>query len=431
MGNSSIKSSVPEQDKLALFRTLAQAQQFSVRVPDTLNFVWIGDCSRADFSYLSVWRRFNPHMTMQLWTDESSHFCHRFQHYLRKWSSAGPALSLCEIQNAAFEFIYSRVMRGDSFNTAALNFLQVNNIFIDESFFPDALRRDGDIPEGVFCRDINTLFENELIRYRKLYYYELILRGNFAAASDIIRLLVLYRYGGFYIDLDTLPEIDYLFNETKSAEKEFGIEDDERVCLAKSAAFIGWFQNETECPQVVDNYIIQIANLPELAREEIKSRIIKDFNNLCEQEFRSLGDIFVHPWLMLAGAVKFLPGTFFNNMMCSAPNARMIRLILKRIEKNYRYLERSKALFKQGVDNNDAYRSFLCGYRNNAEGFSDPVTLRLTGPGAIIDTLTHLFYRFTPEGSHLPHCELGMLLQKDEYGLTIKKQTMDTPMGLK
>ncbi|WP_214644427.1 TcdA/TcdB catalytic glycosyltransferase domain-containing protein, partial [Aliivibrio fischeri] len=37
------------------------------------------------------------------------------------------------------------------------------------------------------------------------YYFELKFRGNLAAASDILRLIILFKYGGVYIDVDTLP----------------------------------------------------------------------------------------------------------------------------------------------------------------------------------------------------------------------------------
>ncbi|WP_446444294.1 TcdA/TcdB catalytic glycosyltransferase domain-containing protein [Serratia marcescens] len=45
------------------------------------------------------------------------------------------------------------------------------------------------------------------------YYYEIILRHNIASASDIVRLLIIYQYGGTYIDVDTLPYIDNIYHK--------------------------------------------------------------------------------------------------------------------------------------------------------------------------------------------------------------------------
>ena len=55
--------------------------------------------------------------------------------------------------------------------------------------------------------DINILIEKEEYCHENdIYNFEIFFRTNLAAASDVIRLLILYEFGGIYIDIDTLPK---------------------------------------------------------------------------------------------------------------------------------------------------------------------------------------------------------------------------------
>lgn len=429
MGKSRYSSSATSGE---LRSTLAEAQNQSVRVPDVLHFVWIGDCSRADFSYLPVWQRFNPGLRLEVWSDPTGNFCQHFQQCLRIWSQSHPELTLCALQNKAFDFIYSRILGNVPFSKAASEFLDMNGITSVEGSEPQYTLEGEYLPENVVIRDILTLFEAELRPFKKIYYYELILRGNMASASDIVRLMILYRHGGVYIDLDTLPEINNLFICTGYAERDLGFDNDERICLAKSAAFIAWFNNHENPAIESERFINQITEHPEHVRRKLSLYIHRDINNIRKDDLKPLGEIFVHPDMLLIGAVRFLPGIFYNNMLCSAPDSRLVMLILKCIARNYRYLERSGILLSPDITVPDGgYKNHLCGYRYTFDNYSDPVTLSLTGPGVIIGTIIGLIYRLLPGERHRSPDELGILLQGEKAGLTINKQTIDTPMGIK
>lgn len=418
------------QDEPAFRTKIMQARRFSVKMPDVLNFVWIGDCDRADFTYLSVWKQFNPQASLQVWTDDASHFCPRFQQCLLEGSS-DPERPLLSLRNAAFDYIYEKIVDGCCFNSAAASFLKINRLAHDD-IIPEWNKCGADyIPAGTHHRDINALFEGEFHSFRKPYYYELILRGNFAAASDIIRLLILYRFGGFYIDVDTLPEISYLFIDTRTAEIALGIENEENICLAKTVAFMGWYHNRKDWLTDVAKFLRAIPALADTERIGLSESLESDVSRICQEVLEPLGDVYAHPDFLMAGAVSFLPGTFFNNMMCAAAGSRLIKLILKHIADHYRYLENRGFLTSPGEKGSNAYRSFLCQYRYDAGTFSDPLTLRLTGPGAIADAIVKLIYRLAPPEKRIPAFELGKRFQKDDYQLVIKKQTIDTPMGLK
>ena len=49
-----------------------------------------------------------------------------------------------------------------------------------------------------------------------IYYLELTLRANAAAAADILRLLILHKQGGVYIDVDTLPSLISIYGPLSS-----------------------------------------------------------------------------------------------------------------------------------------------------------------------------------------------------------------------
>lgn len=431
--NVCLQQETAESDAVtALEEMLRETAIYKVRVPDKLHFVWIGEVSRADLSYLSVWHRFNPDKALFLWTDKSSDYCCLFQHSLKEYSHNHPDHgSLYELQNAAFTFIYPRITSGETFNTAASHFLVMNGI--PEQSDKTAHNNNTDQYQGmVTLCDIQTLFTDELLPYRKLYYYELILRGNLAAASDIIRLLILYRIGGVYIDLDTLPDVEKVFRATQRVENTLGMANHELICLAKSAAFLAWFDGNENITASVDFYIRKITHLSENDYTKLRESVAFDIMNINIRDIPPLGEVLSYPDLMKIGAVHFLPGIFFNNFLCAAPGSRLIKIILMNIARRYAILRREDTLFAS-PDTTDQGRILenTDNYRNNNDFFSDAFTLSLTGPGMIVNTLLRLVFRIMPLGSQVPPERLAERLQDQMFGLTQKDQTLDTPMGLK
>jgi mannosyltransferase OCH1-like enzyme len=61
------------------------------------------------------------------------------------------------------------------------------------------------------CDHAATIMDDE---FRHYYFREIALRANLAAASDILRLHVIYQFGGVYVDCDTLPSLDHVFAKT-------------------------------------------------------------------------------------------------------------------------------------------------------------------------------------------------------------------------
>lgn len=59
--------------------------------------------------------------------------------------------------------------------------------------------------ENVNIKDVNELPEMQIAHKKQNYQQELILRGNYAAATDMLRAYILKNHGGIYADHDVMP----------------------------------------------------------------------------------------------------------------------------------------------------------------------------------------------------------------------------------
>ncbi|HHR6308228.1 TPA: TcdA/TcdB catalytic glycosyltransferase domain-containing protein [Providencia alcalifaciens] len=59
--------------------------------------------------------------------------------------------------------------------------------------------------ESVNIKDVNELPEMQIAHRKQNYQQELILRGNYAAATDMLRAYILKNHGGIYADYDVIP----------------------------------------------------------------------------------------------------------------------------------------------------------------------------------------------------------------------------------
>lgn len=59
--------------------------------------------------------------------------------------------------------------------------------------------------ENVNIKDVNELPEMQIAHRKQNYQQELILRGNYAAATDMLRAYILKNHGGIYADYDVIP----------------------------------------------------------------------------------------------------------------------------------------------------------------------------------------------------------------------------------
>ncbi|EUD11672.1 TcdA/TcdB catalytic glycosyltransferase domain-containing protein [Providencia alcalifaciens] len=60
-------------------------------------------------------------------------------------------------------------------------------------------------PDKIKIHNVNHLPEMKIVNYKQNYQKELILRANYAAASDMLRTYILKNHGGIYADYDVTP----------------------------------------------------------------------------------------------------------------------------------------------------------------------------------------------------------------------------------
>lgn len=104
----------------------------------------------------------------------------------------------------------------------------------------------------------------------KYYYYEIILRCNLASASDIIRLLIIYQYGGVYIDVDTLPYTDNIYYNLNNYIKKEGIIENDMFFLFKTACFLNKMNSRVTSSEYVGNYNAEALGVDVVRFEKIK-----------------------------------------------------------------------------------------------------------------------------------------------------------------
>ncbi|MEN4642402.1 TcdA/TcdB catalytic glycosyltransferase domain-containing protein [Pantoea agglomerans] len=402
-------------------------------VPDIIHFVWIGSMIPDLKLYIRIWGEYNRDKEIILWQDSDTEMCMEFQRKLAQYAAEkitdkeDEDSRLIKIRNEAFQFIWSGIAKGETFGKLSDDFLISKNINITSTILTESKVK----LSGIKNREINELFSLADDQLRKAYYCEIILRGNLACASDIIRLLALRQFGGIYIDVDTLPDINMNFELTNIYLKEQSLLEDESLTILKSSAFLMKFSeiNEFEC--ALRKYA---ASMPAI-ESEIKNQVIQliccDMNSSCELKVKPLGKVYVYKGLISLSTLPFLDGVFFSNIICCAPGSRMIRMMLGYIGRSYKFLEKSGKLYGLCKCTNPLRKSSFmpAQYREDRLRDSTYVTMQLTGPDMIIRTvIRYLLKVLRIEPKNLNE-SLIIKLQNESSGIGFTRQTLDTPFG--
>lgn len=400
-------------------------------VPNIGHFVWIGDLHDLDVTYINIWKATNRHIQFHLWYHREISLCMQFHHFLRSYviqnSSDNWEDALIAIQNEAFDFIYPRIDLNHDFNDLVIDFLRMKNLSIfDFGTIPDVypFSSIGDI----IYMSVNELFEGEFLFFKKIYYYEVILRGNLACASDVVRLIALYKHGGIYLDVDTLPFIDHIFSSTNFLIKDMHLQFGEFIDAAKAHAFLDKIASREINGT---NYLQSLYKVQNQNIDSIASAIFKDVENVTLADIPPLSTIYCYPDFIALSSLKYLPSVYFSNVICSHPGSRLIRILLRVIKKRYLYLLKRNAVFVCFRTTYDEdYLGRLLPYRYESLIKSSTVTLSLTGPGVIFEVLLGLGYQlFKIDEAHSPDF-LARLIQNDSFGIAFFEHTLYTPSGL-
>lgn len=237
------------------------------------------------------------------------------------------------------------------------------------------------------------LFAHKFDDFFRYYCYEIILRGNLASASDIVRLLIIYTQSGIYIDVDTLPYIDNVFFKVNQYLNENNIVEDNLMLLWKTEAVLRKINLLDLTSPEEASYNSDRQENHSIFYEKITELIEADMAEFSLQQIYPLGKFFVHKNFLSLSSLRRLKGIYFNNVICSHAGSKVIRIILRTMRRRYTFLEKNNCIFdfcsnsKQG-----RYLSRILSWRSELITRRFCVTPVLTGPGLIVEVLLGLAY---------------------------------------
>lgn len=391
-------------------------------VPNLCHFVWIGHINMERLEYLKIWNHHTE--TINLWIDSETkysplreeilsfickkHKCNiiKSQNILYKYARLNNLSSLDEVL-----LKYS----SDNFPEIIFKFEKLKNEYYDKLSILSKYLIVNDCREH-FC---NLIYDNCFLDY---YFYETLLRGNFAAASDILRLLILRLHGGIYIDVDTLPCIN---NSTMNSHKvNSSILNLIDVVFSHNISSRYDLKSELNNPRLLHCINLVNNSYPGLLKE-LEENIFE------RAEFKQLTYPRVHRDLLSISGSKNKLDEFNNNIIASHPNSKAIKLVLREMKKRYRHCENNGYIFDdifhetQGVD---GYYQRLINYRQDGlnDKLNEEITLILTGPSLILEVMIGAAYQIFGLDDDINPIAVSYAFRLNSFGLSYQQQTMFT-----
>lgn len=400
-------------------------------VPDLLHFIWIGDSNKLCTQYMEIWKKSNIDKEIIFWYQDDFCFCQYFHAIIMNYVTSLPSVDKISLErvlkNKAFEYIYPNLNRGLRFDDLIFCFFEKNNI----PFKPMEKNERGilRLEAGLTIKNIGDLFAGEFSAFRKFYYYEIILRGNLASASDIARLIIIYKYGGTYIDMDTLPCTDNVFKTFNAWKMSTGYDEDDFIKLFKTKKIL----NKLGLLNVTDEeYINNYCHRKETNfYGDILNMINCDMSKFTQDDILPLGSLYVHKNLMSIGAVRDLKGIYFNSVISSHPFSKTIKIILLTMKKRYVFLERNDCIFNDyNGGGTCSYLTRILTWRTELITKNYCVTSALTGPGLIVEVLLGLAYELMDPQYLTSPILISRNMHNEAIGIAFFRHNLYTPEGL-
>lgn len=408
-------------------------QQIKHPIPDIIHFVWIGDVNKANTNYISVWRKTNPDKKIYFWCEENSSLIDALHNSIHEYVLCGDfeSVEMTEksIKNDAYNYIYPKLNSGEKLDNIIVKFLRERNIPCKLStktiFNPDFQNLD------VIARNIMELFTPGFEDFFRYYCYEIILRGNLASASDIVRLLIIYRLGGIYIDMDTLPNIDSVFHKTNAYLNRNMIFEDDFMLLMKTRAVLEKINSLDDSFTEEKNYNAIHAVSNSVDYNKVSKLIDVDMVDFSINHIPPLGKLSVHKNLLSLASLKRFKGMYFNNVIISYPGSKAVRIILRVMRKRYSFIEKNDCIFNFYTDDNHGeYLSRLLSWRSELITKNFCVTPILTGPGLIVEVLLGLAYSIFDLDLFTSPSFIAEYMQDENFGIAFYGHNLDTPEGM-
>lgn len=411
-----------------------------------LFFVWIGCISNRSMRNILVWKKANPEYNVQLWYDSrcllATFYIDLIKHRCEINLTTNREL-IC-FQNEVYASLESAIAKGTTFDDGLIrHFRQIGLRHISRKLQLElnrAKRFYRVISKYVDVRDLQDyateIMSDEFCRY---YFREVGLRGNLAAASDILRLHLIQHYGGIYIDCDTLPSMRHLFQRTdhfcECHNTKFSFID-----VLKSELYMQRLAGIIDFPEPV-NVSADNESTRQVDMGEITSYLRRHYGALVnlmteeanaitpENALKPLDEIWLLEQGLALSSDPYNQNCFNNNVLVANQKAKSITIILFEIRRRYRYLDRMNAVkiaSEEEVPIEDSYRGRLLNYRFDTLDERENVTVILTGSGLIFEVVVGLGFRFLKLNDDVEPISLSYALYSQKIGIAFVDQTFHT-----
>ncbi|MFC1237017.1 TcdA/TcdB catalytic glycosyltransferase domain-containing protein [Vibrio sp. F74] len=257
-----------------------------------------------------------------------------------------------------------------------------------------------------------------------MYIQELLLRGNPAAASDILRLSILYNKGGIYIDVDTLPPMQCIYGPI-SEEINPNI-----INVIRSEYFLRNWRDHHGLGKERNIDLSQLENYLSIASNKTLQDIKNKSKEIQSVDFSMKNTYVIKDLISIAGLERSYE--YNNNVLISAKGSRLVRIILREIKHRYRFVQKNK--YDLGIKNKESsYHSLhrLSNYRYDTFDDKDNVTLFLTGPSVILEVLLSVTYALLNIDRYTSARALSYVLRLNCVSITFSEHTNYTPEHIK
>lgn len=396
-------------------------------VPHHLFFIWIGILDSNRLLYPRIWLRTD--VKPVIYYDGNAFLSNSYRKELLKIAELENCTHI-EIQNSFYDFY---VFNGYvSYDAAFIDFLKFKGkMGLAREYEKKLYIYDVCIDPAFEYFDINRIkglfYKTDL---RRLYLYEIVLRNNLAAASDILRLLVLYHFGGVYVDFDTLPDFNYLFKET-DVLIEGGEINRNLIDIIRAEKIISSLEPSNRSYSVRENEYLNACTT--YIRNESEFLLERMFNDLNQWDGSLKKFVFpsAHVNTGLISASKNCLAEYNNNILVSHAKSKGIRILFREMMRRYKYIERNGYLFMNDIDKQiefpkDDYLERLKFYRLDGTNESRNVTLILSGPSFILEVILGLSYSLLSIMPDISPLSISYALREKNIGIGFDNQTMFT-----
>lgn len=406
--------------------------------PKNIFFMWIGDIPEISIDYIDIWSKSTVE-NIELWYDSKFFLAGSIKEIINdiynidEFSSDDVISSQNDFFKKITYFMFEFNMTGDEAIICLVEKSDSNLACELRKNLESIKNKFLSIKNKIDTKDINNInFLSD--SYYKYYLMEVLLRNNLAAASDILRLSVLFEHGGTYIDVDTLPSLDHIFTRTNNEFKEKDINKN-IVDIFKSKIFIEKVKNKNIRMFDLKRSTFKLYSLLKEIHIDLPDSLISDLYRKNEDEIYKIREIKrINKNLFSMSMNKNSIGEFNNNIISAHKKSKSIKIILREMKKRYEYILDSGFDLvgePQKVVRSNDYYNRLRDYRFDSLDNNNYVTLISSGPSLLLEVMLGLSYDILKLDYNINQVGLSYALQAPYLGVGYSEQTMYTEDHIK